>query len=122
MGNGISESALRQAREAAEETSFRAIATEASSVDPEVGAASQPSHRATTSLYEQADGWSKVLDELPEGAMVTLCGAESNFLKVTTIDHIVGYISLTRREHVALCGSLVASEVCGPVAKNESGS
>ena len=122
MGNGISESALGQPLEAAGEASVCAIAKEALSFDPQVGAASQSSHRATTLLYEQADGWSKVLDELPKGAMVTLSGAESSFLKVTTIDHIVGYISQARREHVSFCGSRVASEVCGPVAKNECGS
>jgi uncharacterized protein (DUF362 family) len=113
MGNGISGSALREAREAGAEAGLLAVATkllsfdlavakDLLSFDPQLVPASQASHRAATSLYEKPDGWSKVLCELPEGAVVTVCGVEDNFLKVMTTDHIVGYISQARREHVII--------------------
>ena len=53
-----------------------------------------------TPVYEKPDGWSKVLCHLPEHAAVTVCGREGNFLKVTTADHVVGYISQSARDRV----------------------
>jgi hypothetical protein len=46
-----------------------------------------------TPVYETPDGWSQVLCHLPEHAAVTVCGTDGNFLKVTTEDRVVGYIS-----------------------------
>ncbi len=46
-----------------------------------------------TPVYEKPDGWSQVLCQLPEHAAVTVCGTDGNFLKVTTADRVVGYIS-----------------------------
>jgi Zn-dependent protease with chaperone function len=53
-----------------------------------------------TPVYEQADGWSQVLCQLPDQAAVTVCGTEGNFLKVTTADRVVGYISQSARDRV----------------------
>jgi heat shock protein HtpX len=51
-------------------------------------------------VYEKPDGWSKVLCQLPEAATVTVCGTEGKFLKVTTANRVVGYISESARDHV----------------------
>jgi len=53
-----------------------------------------------TVMYEKPDGWSRVVCELPEHAVVTVLGTEGHFLKVTTAEHIVGYIAQSRRDHV----------------------
>jgi hypothetical protein len=54
----------------------------------------------STPVYERPDGWSRVLCQLPEDAAVTVCGTEGNFLKVTTANRVVGYISQAARDHV----------------------
>jgi hypothetical protein len=121
MGNGISESALQAAAETGEKAGLLAVSpkhaetpthrirvrgwvpidTAPASVDnPESDVSTQPAHAGTTSLYERPDGWSKVLLDLPEGAAVTLGGIEGNFLRVTTADRVVGYISQSARGHV----------------------
>jgi len=53
-----------------------------------------------TPVYEKPDGWSQVLCQLPEHAAVTICGTEGSFLKVTTADRVIGYISQSARDHV----------------------
>ena len=53
-----------------------------------------------TPVYEKPDGWSQVLCHLPEHAAVTVCGTDGNFLKVTTEDRVVGYISQSARDRV----------------------
>ncbi len=121
MGNGISESALQAAAETGAKAGLPAVSpkqaeklnhrirvrgwepidTAPASVDnPEPAVSTQVTHSGTTSLYEKPDGWSKVLLDLPEGAVVTLGGIEGNFLKVTTADRVVGYISQSARGHV----------------------
>jgi hypothetical protein len=59
-----------------------------------------------TPVYEKPDGWSQVLCHLPEHAGVTVCGTEGNFLKVTTADRVVGYISQSARDRVIAIGDL----------------
>jgi hypothetical protein len=54
----------------------------------------------STPVYEKPDGWSRVLCQLPEQAAVTICGTEGNFLKVTTANRVIGYISQSARDHV----------------------
>jgi hypothetical protein len=54
----------------------------------------------STPVYEKPDGWSKVLCQLPEHAAVTVCGTEGSFLKVTTANRVIGYISRSARDHV----------------------
>jgi hypothetical protein len=44
------------------------------------------------SLFERPTTASPVLRELPEDAVVTYCGAEGGFLRVTTADNVVGYV------------------------------
>ena len=43
-------------------------------------------------LYEKPDGWSKVVDQLPRGAIVTVDRPEENFVRVAA-DSASGYIS-----------------------------
>jgi hypothetical protein len=45
-----------------------------------------------TSLFERPDTWSTVVCELPDDAVVTYCGTEGRFLRVTTADNVVGYV------------------------------
>jgi len=44
------------------------------------------------SLFERPTTASPVLRELPEDAVVTYCGTEGSFLRVTTTDDVVGYV------------------------------
>ena len=44
------------------------------------------------SLFERPDTASPVLRQLPEDAVVTYCGTEDRFLRVTTADNVVGYV------------------------------
>jgi len=53
-----------------------------------------------TPVYEKPDGWSQVLCQLPENSAVTVLGTEGDFLKVTTANRVVGYISQSARDHV----------------------
>ena len=48
---------------------------------------------ALTPLYEQPDGWSRVLAQLPEGAFLVPGATEGNFIRVTTAENQVGYVS-----------------------------
>lgn len=48
---------------------------------------------ALTPLYEQPDGWSRVLAELPESAVVIPIATEGHFIRVTTAEHQAGYVS-----------------------------
>jgi Zn-dependent protease with chaperone function len=44
-------------------------------------------------LYEQPDGWSRVLAQLPESAVVIPIATEGHFIRVTTAEHPAGYVS-----------------------------
>jgi hypothetical protein len=46
-----------------------------------------------TPLYEQADGWSRVLQRLPADAVVTPMGSQGTFIRVLTTDGVTGYVS-----------------------------
>jgi SH3-like domain-containing protein len=48
---------------------------------------------ALTPVYEQPDGWSRVLAQLPESAVVILMATEGHFVKVTTAEGHTGYVS-----------------------------
>ena len=45
-----------------------------------------------TSLYQKPDGWSPVIERLPEGSIVTFDRLEENFVRVAT-DSAFGYVS-----------------------------
>jgi heat shock protein HtpX len=68
--------------------------------NPDPAPVSQVIRPNVTPVYEKPDGWSKVLCQLPKHAVVTVCGIEGNFLKVTTADRVVGYIAQSARGHV----------------------
>lgn len=53
-----------------------------------------------TPVYEKPDGWSQILCQLPENVEVTVLETEGDFLKVTTADQVVGYISQSARGHL----------------------
>ncbi len=102
MGSGISPSALEAAIEAAAAT--RRVEPEADTPAPPLAdvparpglpSTSQeaPPVHGLTPLYESADGWSRVLAQLPSDAAVTVTGAEANFIRVTTADNLSGYVS-----------------------------
>ena len=112
MGGGIDESALQAAAEEGAKAGRLAIAR-AREVQNARESARKPGihvrgwnepERAipsiSTPVYEKPDGWSKVLCQLPEDAAVTVCGTEGKFLKVTTANRVVGYISESARDHV----------------------
>jgi hypothetical protein len=73
---------------------FRATLARLAQIDSSSNPAISPSG---TPVYEKPDGWSQVLCQLPEHAVVTVLGTEGNFLKVTTADSIVGYIAQSSR-------------------------
>jgi hypothetical protein len=75
---------------------FRATLARLAQID----SSSPPMPPSHTLMYEKADGWSRVLCQLPENAMVAVLGTEGNFLKVSTAEGIVGYIAQSRRGHV----------------------
>jgi hypothetical protein len=76
---------------------FRATLARLAQIDSSSNPAMPPSR---TFMYEKPDGWSQVLCQLPENAVVAVLGTEGNFLKVTTAERIVGYIAQSRRGHV----------------------
>jgi hypothetical protein len=67
---------------------------------PDTDGSSDSSRSSFTPVYEKPDGWSKVVCQLPDHATVTICGTEGNFLKVTTANRVVGYISQAARDRV----------------------
>jgi heat shock protein HtpX len=73
---------------------FRATLARLAQIDSSSGRTIYP---RATSVYEKPDGWSPVLCQLPEHAVITVLGTEGNFLKVTTADSIVGYIAQSSR-------------------------
>ena len=120
MGSGIAPAALRAAQEAGEKireaepdeeavvklggrkVDFVRVTTDdglASSAFQStlltMQTAATPNH-ALTPLYEQPDGWSRVLAHLPEGTVVTLTATDGHFIRVTTAGHEVGYVPSAR--------------------------
>jgi hypothetical protein len=100
MGQGIPATVLEEAIEAGRQ--FRDAAS-AAPVNADVADASakalpthpeppQP-HARTIRVYEQPDGWSKVLAELEENAALTPLGTVGGFVRVVTADNIRGYVS-----------------------------
>jgi heat shock protein HtpX len=112
MGAGIDESAVRAAAEEGATAGRLALAraqevqaARESERKPRIHVSGRKEpERSTPSIstpvYEKPDGWSNVLCLLPEDAAVTVCGTEGNFLKVTTANRVVGYISQSARDHV----------------------
>jgi hypothetical protein len=76
---------------------FRATLARLAQID---SSSSPPMPPSRTLMYEKADGWSQVLCQLPDDAVVAVLGTEGNFLKVSTAEGIVGYIAQSRRGHV----------------------
>lgn len=115
MGSGISPSALEAAIEAGAatrriepetNTSARPLDDVAGPVPPSTGEEA-PCVPGLTPLYESADGWSRVLAQLPPDAALTVTGTEGNFIRVTTADNLSGYVSRLsppRRSHIARNG------------------
>ena len=52
-----------------------------------------PAGDSLTPLYEQPDGWSRVLQRLPADAVVQPAGREGAFIRVLTNDGVTGYVS-----------------------------
>jgi SH3 domain-containing protein len=50
-----------------------------------------------TAVYEQPDGWSRVLTRIPDDAVVTAVGQEGNFVRVVTKDNVTGYVASSAR-------------------------
>jgi heat shock protein HtpX len=46
-----------------------------------------------TAVYEQPDGWSRVLTQLTKNTVVTAVGREGNFVRVITKDNVAGYVA-----------------------------
>jgi heat shock protein HtpX len=52
-------------------------------------------------LYEKPDGWSRVVERLEQGAVLTARDRENGFLRVSTGDGVVGYLGKDQRLAVA---------------------
>ena len=101
MGSGIPPSALDAAIEAGAAT--RPIEPDANTSAPPIvdvpagpvppSTSEEAAVRRLTPLYENADGWSRVLTQLPPDAALTVTGTEGNFIRVTTADNVCGYVS-----------------------------
>ncbi len=50
-----------------------------------------------TAVYEQPDGWSRVLTQLTKNTVVTAVGREGNFVRVITKDDVAGYVASSAR-------------------------
>ena len=50
-----------------------------------------------TAVYEQPDGWSRVLTQLTKNTVVTAVGTEGNFVRVITKDNVAGYVVSSAR-------------------------
>lgn len=85
MGNGIAPSAIQAAKDAAASYVFRSAPLR---IQPAAAA-----DHALTPLYEQPDAWSRVLAQLPESAVVIPIATEGHFIRVTTAEHLAGYVS-----------------------------
>jgi heat shock protein HtpX len=46
-----------------------------------------------TAMYEQPDGWSRVLAQLAKNTVLTVVGREGNFVRVITKDNVSGYVA-----------------------------
>jgi hypothetical protein len=62
---------------------------------PHVPAPSCADAHAIVQLYERPDGWSRVLAQLPVGAVIVPLATEGNFVRVTTPEGQSGYVSRT---------------------------
>jgi heat shock protein HtpX len=83
MGNGIAPSVIQAARDAGAGYGFRSAPLgmqPAAAVD-----------HVLTPLYEQPNGWSRILAQLPENAVVIPAAVEGDFIRVTTEDQS-GYV------------------------------
>jgi hypothetical protein len=79
---------------------FDLFCTALARLDQMDAAPHQANASRVTPVYEKPDGWSDVISHLPENAAVTVLGTEGNFLKVSTADHVIGYISRSAGAHV----------------------
>jgi heat shock protein HtpX len=99
MGSGIAPEDLQ----GAEEAGVTAAQTASTSIDVEVETGvfeprddsrqDDPAGDSLTPLYEQPDGWSRVLQRLPTDAVVTPVGKEGAFIRVLTNDGVTGFVS-----------------------------
>jgi heat shock protein HtpX len=95
MGNGIAPSAIQAARDAAVRVQHtKSAADEAGAPEPAPVLAPPPGDdHLLTPVYEQPDGWSRVLAQLPESAVVVPIAAEGAFIRVTMAEERTGYVS-----------------------------
>lgn len=95
MGNGIAPTAMQAARDAgASFQSPESVVEESHASTPELSAETMPpSDPGRIPLYEQPDGWSRVLAHLPADTIVTPIAAEGHFVRVVTAEHQTGYVS-----------------------------
>jgi heat shock protein HtpX len=121
MGSGIAPSAIQAAQDAGARVRAAAeeIAEATRTNDEEATEPTSPSHEASGGLsdssddgvpphvlaspstdahaliplYEQPDGWSRVLAQLPESAVVIPMATEGLFVRVITADDRTGYVS-----------------------------
>jgi hypothetical protein len=56
-----------------------------------------PSTAHLTPLYEQPDGWSRVIARLAPDASVTTVGRQGEFVRVLTHDNVTGYVTRSAR-------------------------
>jgi heat shock protein HtpX len=121
MGNGIAPSAIQAAQDAGGRV--RAAAEEIAEArrinDEQTTEPTSPNHEASSGLsdssddgvpphvpappsadahvliplYERPDGWSRVLAQLPESAVVIPMATEGDFVRVTTAEDQTGYVS-----------------------------
>jgi hypothetical protein len=114
MGNGIAPSAIQVARDAgarvhasvqknsdtrrgdneeATESTGDTLGDDSSDDARSPLAPSSGETHALIPLYERPDGWSRVLAELPENAVLVAIGTEGEFIRVTTADDQAGFVS-----------------------------
>jgi hypothetical protein len=109
MGDGVPPDELKAAEQAGSEYADRLYGGSAGTrqqtgsrsavVDPSVAeladAVPGTKFRLTqtaTPLYQAADGWSRVIERLREGAVLEVIGSEANFVRVT-VEGVRGYVS-----------------------------
>ena len=115
MGSGIVPEALRRAQQAGARAEAKRIEAERLEIQKQRSQAAQkptPTNTRTTEtpaaasdkqqpsgripLYEQPDGWSRVVTWLPPDAVLkVVAGGQGAFIRVVTADNVAGFVSKT---------------------------
>jgi heat shock protein HtpX len=100
MGSGIGGQALEAALAAGAEVRQAELELEPVDVpaaQPDVPGEAVPTdpppREVLIPLYERADGWSRILAQLPQDAQVTPVGTKGNFIRVNTGENLLGYVA-----------------------------